>query len=382
MASRRRILVVTGKRGGFGAMKPMLRALANNPDVELQLVATDQHLDPRFGCTILEVIGEFQIAGQVPMRQRDDSGAARAEALGNCVIGMAQLFEKLRPDLCVLYGDRGESLATALVATTMNVPIAHIQGGDVSGSVDEWMRHAITKLAQIHFPSVATSADRIARMGEEEWRIHTVGDSHLDCIAAGEYADAAAVAKEFDLDISQPVLVVLQHSETTAPADAYAQMHQTLLAVRDTGHQAVVIYPCSDVGYDGIIRAIRELGCGPQFRIRQNIAAPLFLGLLKVSAVLIGNSSAGLIETPTLHIPAINIGRRQAGRLCAENVIHIDHDRRSIAAAIETALSPAFRDVVAGCSQPYGNGRTGEQIAGILAKVPIDGNLLIKRMSY
>jgi GDP/UDP-N,N'-diacetylbacillosamine 2-epimerase (hydrolysing) len=382
MERRRRILVVTGKRGGFGAMKPMLRALESNPMIEVQLVVTDQHLDPRFGQTVAEVIEEFEIAGQVPMYQRDDSPAARAEALGTCMIGMAKLFAELKPDVCVLYGDRGESLATALVATTMNVPIAHIQGGDVSGSIDEVMRHAITKLAQIHFPSVADSAARIERMGEERERIHTVGDSHLDCIAAGEFAQPQTVIREFDLDPSRPVMVVLQHSETTAPDRAYDQMVETLMAVREHAEQAVVVYPCSDPGYEGILRAIKELALPPRFRVRPNIAAPLFLGLLKISAVLIGNSSSGLIETPILRIPAVNIGRRQDGRLSAENTIHATHDRKAISEAIKKAMSADFQRIVETCSQPYGDGQAGARIAGMLAEVPLDKKLLIKRMPY
>jgi UDP-N-acetylglucosamine 2-epimerase (non-hydrolysing)/GDP/UDP-N,N'-diacetylbacillosamine 2-epimerase (hydrolysing) len=379
---RRRILVLTGKRGGFGAMKPMLRSLKGHPRIELQLVVTDQHLDPQFGATISEVAQEFEIAGAVPMNQKDASSQARAEALGNCTVGMAKLFNELKPDICVIYGDRGEALATCVVAATMNIPIAHVQGGDLSGSTDEVMRHAITKLSQIHFPSIPDSARRIERLGEESWRIHIVGDLHLDCIAAGEFAARETVVREFDLDPDKRTVVILQHSETTAPGKSYEQMVETLTAVREHAEQAVVVYPCSDVGYEGVLRAIREMALPPVFRVRPNIAAPLFLGLLKQSAVLIGNSSSGLIETPLLGIPAINIGRRQEGRVSSQNTIHVGHDRAAISAAIERAMSLTFAEVVRGCAQPYGDGHSGERISKILAEIPLDQKLLVKRMSY
>jgi len=374
-------MVLTGKRGGFGAMKPMLRLMQSDPEVELQLVVTDQHVSDRFGRTEREVRQEFDIAAAVDMRQADASPESRACALGRCLEGIARALASLRPDICVLYGDRGEVLTTAIAATTLNIPIAHLQGGDVSGSLDDPMRHAVTKLAHLHFPSTEASADRIRAMGEEPWRIHIVGDSHIDPIAAKEYSPPDEVARELDLDSSKPTVVVLQHSETTAPASSYDQMVETLSAVRDLGHQALVIYPCSDAGYDGIIRAIDEIARPPQFRVRVNLDAPKFWGLLGFASVLVGNSSAGLIETPNFLLPAVNIGRRQIGRLCAENVLHVDHDRNAIRSAIETALSNSFRAVAATCSQLFGDGQAGRRVFEVLRDVPLDRRLLLKQLT-
>lgn len=375
----RRVMVLTGKRGGFGAMKPMLAAMREASDVALQLVVTDQHVSERFGRTIAEVERDFAIAAAVDLEQQDDSALARAQALGRGAERMAKVLHDLRPDVCVLYGDRGEVLATAMAATILGVPIAHLQGGDVSGSVDEQMRHAVTKLAHLHFPSNEDSARRIRHMGEEPWRIHVVGDSHLDAIVAGDYAQPKEVAAVLDLDLARPVLIVLQHSETTQPERSYDQMAETLLAVRDSGHQAVVVHPCSDPGYEGVIRAIGDLAVGPQFRVRVNIDAPLFWGLQAVAAAMIGNSSAGLIETPSFHLPAINIGRRQEGRLHAENVLHAGHERATIADALKTALSPDFKRRAAVCAQPYGDGHAGERIVAVLRNIPSRERLLVKR---
>lgn len=379
----RKVMVLTGKRGGFGAMKPMLRLLRDDAAFELQLVVTDQHLDPRFGRTITEVEREFPIAAAVDIEQRDGTAAGRARALGVCAMRMAETLNALKPDLCLLYGDRGEVLASAMAATSLNIPIGHMQGGDVSGSVDEQVRHAVTKLAHLHFPSTLESAERILKMGEEPWRVVITGDHHLDLIMAGEYASKAEVAEATGIDPDQPAIVLLQHSETTAPDRAYQQMVETLLAIRDTGLQTIVVYPCSDVGYDGIVRAIGKFAKGPQFRVFKNLDAPVFWGLLAIAHVMVGNSSAGIIETPCFHLPTINIGRRQEKRLHAENVIHVKHDRVAIAAALDCALNnTAFRTSAHTCQQVYGDGKAGWRTVEAIRNLPLDNRLLVKRMTY
>ena len=377
------IFVLTGKRGGFGAMKPMLRLIRDDSAFELQLVVTDQHVSERFGRTAREIEEEFEIAAAVDMEQVDDTPLGRAAAVGRCAERMAATLDSLRPDICLLYGDRGEVLATATAATLLGLPVAHLQGGDLSGSLDDNIRHAVTKLAHLHFPSIPSSAERIRRMGEEDWRIHVVGDSHLDGIVAGDHARPEVVAAKLGLDLHRPIVVVLQHSETTEPDAAYEQMNETLAAVRDTGHQAVVVYPCSDQGYEGIIQSIREIAVTPQFQVHVNLDAPIFRGLLNAASVLVGNSSAGLIETPIFRLASVNIGRRQEGRLRAENVIDVPHDQSAIATALDRALhDKAFARTVAECQQPYGDGRTGERILDVLRRTPIDEHLLVKQMTY
>jgi GDP/UDP-N,N'-diacetylbacillosamine 2-epimerase (hydrolysing) len=379
----RKILVLSGKRGGYGAMKPMLRLLRDSPEIDLQLVLTDQHVSAKFGNTIKEVESEFKVAAVIDIEQKDDLGVSRSEALGLGMQRMSRVLENLSPDLCVLYGDRGEVTTAALAATIMGVPIAHIQGGDVSGSVDEQMRHAITKLSHLHFPSNKESAERIRKMGEEDWRIQVVGDNHIDLIVAGEFHSKQEVAEQLNLDLSKPVIVVLQHSETTQPKLAHQQMTETLMAVKKTGNQAIVVYPCSDPGYEGILRAINELALPPQFQLHKNLEASLFWGLLSVATVMVGNSSAGLIESPSFHLPTINIGRRQEGRLCSGNVLHVKENRDDIYKAMNTVINDAsFLGNVRDCSQPYGNGTAGQQIISVISKVILDSKLMTKRMTY
>jgi len=357
--------------------------LRDDPACELQLVVTDQHLSQRFGRTITEVEREFTIAAAVDMEQRDGSALGRARALGVCAERMANTLEHLKPDVCLLYGDRGEVLATAMVATAMGVPIGHLQGGDVSGSVDEQVRHAVTKLAHLHFPSTPQSAERILKMGEESWRVVVTGDHHLDLIVAKEYSARDEVARVTGIDPDKPVIVVLQHSETTAPDESYQQMVETLQAVRGTGLQTVLVYPCSDVGYEGVVKAIEELAVGPQFHVFRNLDAPVFWGLLAMASVLVGNSSAGIIETPCFRLPALNVGRRQENRLHAENVIHVGHERGAIAVALDRALHDAsFRAAAAACRQVYGDGKAGLRTVEAIRNLPLDSRLLVKRITY
>jgi UDP-N-acetylglucosamine 2-epimerase (non-hydrolysing)/GDP/UDP-N,N'-diacetylbacillosamine 2-epimerase (hydrolysing) len=380
----RKVFVLTGKRGGFGAMRPMLARLRDDDAFELQLVVTDQHVNARFGGTVAEIEREFEVAGAVDMEQEDDTPAARARAVGRCTMKMTEELTRLAPDLCVLYGDRGEVLATATAATLLGLPIAHLQGGDLSGSLDEPMRHAVTKLSHLHFPSTEESARRLRRMGEEDWRIQVVGDHHVDSIVEGDYLPPTTVADELDLDLEKPIIVVLQHSETTAPGDAHDQMTETLLAVRASDHQCVVVYPCSDQGYEGVIKAIEELACPlSRFRVRVNLDAPVFWGLLNIAGVMVGNSSAGLIETPYVGLPAVNVGRRQEDRLHAENVLHVPHDRGAIAEAIRIALeNEEFRKMAADCNRPFGNGKSGDKVIDVLREIPLDRRLLVKRFVH
>lgn len=381
--TRRHIAVLTGKRGGYGAMKPLLRALDADPELRLSLIVTDQHLNERFGATISEVEREFKVSAAVDMEQVDGSALARAKALGTCLNRISDVLQDLRPDILVLYGDRGEVLATAVAAIHLGIPIAHLQGGDLSGNIDELMRHAMTKLSHLHFPSTPTSADRIRRMGEEEWRIHVVGDNHVDPIVAGDYTDAATLRQRYNISEGEKPIIILQHPETTRRRDHYGDMHTILDAVLERGTRTIIIYPCSDQGYDEIVCAIQEVETRPGVSVHRNIDAHDFRGLLAIAGVMVGNSSAGLIETPYFQLPAINIGQRQSGRAHAENVIHCEPLRNAIATALATALDdPHFATTAARCSRPFGDGLAWRRVLGVLKTVELGPQLLNKRMTY
>jgi GDP/UDP-N,N'-diacetylbacillosamine 2-epimerase (hydrolysing) len=379
----KKIFVLTGKRGGFGAMKPMLRLMRDEPTIDLQLVVTDQHLSHAFGNTVEEVEKEFKCSAKVDLQQEGGTPLNRAQALGVCVTKMSQVLSDLKPDICVLYGDRGEVLASALVATTLGIPIAHIQGGDLSGSVDEQMRHAITKLAHIHFPSTEESGTRLKKMGEDPSSVHIVGDNHIDLLVAGEYANRSEVMQRLGIVDGRPTIIILQHPETTDPDASLAQMDETFKAVSGIDAQYIVIYPCSDAGYEGIVDSIEQNTFESKFKVFKNVDAHIFWGLLKIASALVGNSSSGIIEAPTFKLPVVNIGRRQDNRLRSENVIDVPHEKNAIKEAIEKALNDSsFRDKVSECSQIYGDGEAGLRIVDVLKNMEIKKDLFVKRMMY
>jgi len=381
MSKVRHIAVLTGKRGGYGAMKPMLRAMDVDPAIRLSLLVTDQHVNPKFGSTITEIERDFTVAAAVDMEQVDGSSCGRSRALGVCLTKMSDVLADLAPDLVVLYGDRGEVLVTAVAAVTLRIPIAHLQGGDVSGNVDEVMRHAMTKLSHLHFPSTETSGQRILGMGEEPWRVEVVGDNHVDTIVAGSFTKPEELHARYDIPEGEMPIVVLLHPETTRVRDGYADMCSILDAVLAEGRRSFVVYPCSDHGYESIECAIEEYHGHPGLTLHKNIDAPDFWGLLNISSVMIGNSSAGLIETPYFHIPAINVGERQIGREHGSNVIHCGFEAVEIQAALDRALrDQGFLEMVARCEQPFGDGYAWRRIVSRLKQVELGPSLINKRL--
>jgi GDP/UDP-N,N'-diacetylbacillosamine 2-epimerase (hydrolysing) len=379
----RHIAVVTGKRGGYGAMKPMLKLIADDPDLQLSLIVTDQHVNPNFGATISEVQKDFQVTAAVDLEQENGSGQARAQAIGVCVNKMADVLEALQPHILLLYGDRGEVIASAIAALHLGIPIAHLQGGDLSGNIDELIRHAVTKLSHLHFASNSESATRLLKLGEEPWRVHVVGDNHIDQIVARDYTDPETLREKYGIGPEEQPIIVLQHPETTRKRDNYLDMRGTLEAVLALARRTLIVYPCSDQGYEEVVQAIEEVRGHPGVSIHQNIEAPDFWGLLSLAAVLVGNSSAGLIETPYLNVPAVNLGKRQKGRLRAENVISSEFGRQEVAACLDKALNdPDFAKVVRQCSKPFGDGKAYQRIVAVLKAIPLDEKLLNKRITY
>lgn len=380
MSNCRHIAVLTGKRGGFGAMKPMLEAMRDDPMITLSIIVTDQHLNPKFGATLSEIKRDFKNIFSVPMHQKDGTRVSRARALGVCVEGIAAVLEDISPDMLVLYGDRGEVMAAALSATTLNIPIAHLQGGDLSGNTDEVMRHAVTKLSHLHFPSTNKSGARIRLMGEESWRVHVVGDNHVDAIVAGKFTDESIVRKSFSIPVDESPIIVLLHPETTHVRDGYKDMRVILESVAVESRRTFVIYPCSDSGYEEIIAAIEEFSSHPGFSVHKNIDAEDFWGIQNIASLMIGNSSAGLIETPYFALPAVNVGLRQEGREHGYNVIHSDYS----VSAIRTAIEKGLRDIeflrsLAIGDRPFGDGTAWRKILGVLKEVELGSNLLDKR---
>jgi UDP-N-acetylglucosamine 2-epimerase (non-hydrolysing)/GDP/UDP-N,N'-diacetylbacillosamine 2-epimerase (hydrolysing) len=351
--------------------------------MRLSVLVADQHLYHRFGRTITEVEQRFPIACAIDMEQQGDANRDRARAIGVCLTKAADVLADLSPDILLVIGDRGEVFATCIAAHNLRIAIAHVQGGDVSGSLDEPVRHAITKLAHIHFPSTVKSARRILSMGEEPWRVHVSGDTHIDQLLTNRITPEATLRKRYQLPAAEPFLLVLQHSDSTEPQNSRAQMAETVAAVAASGRRALLVYPCSDQGFEGIITEIEAAASLPGISTHQNIPAPDFAGLEAIAGCLVGNSSAGLIEAPYFGLPAINVGDRQIGRERTENVVDVPYDRASIQTAIERALTDLdFRARLQTIAPPFGNGTAYRRITDVLASVALGDRLLNKRLTY
>lgn len=381
---KRKVAVVTGARATYGYSKRLMKLIERSRDLELQLVVTGMHLLKEFGHTVNEIIRDgFKPTARVPMPMTGGSPRTWANALGVEIQGMTKVFDRLKPDIVVVSGDRAEMLGAAAAAAYMNLPVAHIQAGDLSGHIDGSARHAITKLAHIHFASCKDSADRVRKMGEETWRIFNVGAPQLDEVVQGKKIPTLALAKMFRLDMRKPILMMLQHPVLTEIGCARAQARETLEAIRASGFQAIVIYPNTDSAGQEIIKIIREYEHMPNIQTHRNIDRKVFLSLLRAVSVLVGNSSCGILEAPSFKLPAIDIGNRQTDRMRACNVINVPKfDRKKILAAIHKSLyDNNFRQRLKRCKNPYGDGRSSERILRVLSRINLK-RILEKRMTY
>jgi UDP-N-acetylglucosamine 2-epimerase (non-hydrolysing)/GDP/UDP-N,N'-diacetylbacillosamine 2-epimerase (hydrolysing) len=380
----RKICAITERRAEYGILKPVLNAIKKHPNLELFLIVTGMHLSEDFGYTVKEIEeDDFKIDFKIPVPLEEDTGAMMSESIGRCILGLTKALKEIKPDILLVGFDLGAHLAGAIAGSYMNIPVAHIHGGDVSGSVDDSVRHAITKLAHIHFPSTKQSGNRIIKMGEEPWRVHVVGAPGLDIILNEELIESKSIAKKFDINLKKPIFLVVQHSVTTEVEQAEDQMRETLEAIREFGHQTILIYPNADAGGRRMIKVIKEYEKYPFIKTFKNIPHKEYLSLMKISSVMIGNSSSGIIEAPSFHLPVINIGTRERGRERSTNVIDVGYNKEEIKKAIEKALyDKDFRERVKKCKNPYGDGKTGVRIVETLAKIKIDKKLLQKRLTY
>lgn len=381
----RKICVVTGTRAEYGIFYPVLEAIKTSSDLELYLIVTGMHLMKEFGYTVKEIEEDgVSIYQRIEIAQIEDTGKAMANSVGKAVTELANCFDRLQPDIVVILGDRGEMLAAAVAANYLNIPIAHIHGGEISGHVDGLMRHAITKMAHIHFPATPESKSRIIKMGEEPWRIFQVGAPALDRILNQSLPAEAELRKKYLLSKDKPFLLVVQHPVSIESNEAGGQMEITLEAVIEVGLPAIAIYPNADAGGREMISVIKKyaLNCD-LIKLIANASHEDYLGLMKISAVLVGNTSSGIIEAPSFRLAVVNIGIRQEGRERSTNIIDVPHNKKAIVQAIKKALyDQKFREKVKSCKNPYGDGHASERITKVLEIIKLDKKLFQKKMTY
>jgi UDP-hydrolysing UDP-N-acetyl-D-glucosamine 2-epimerase len=380
----RHVAILTEARSSYGYLRPIARLIAADPELRYSLIVTNQHLLPDFGYSIEDIERDgLNITDRIYMTLDGYTPATMTKSLGVLLLGVTDAFVRLQPDIVLVIGDRGDSLMAAIAAAHMNIPVAHIQAGERSGNIDGVTRHAITRFAHIHFASGPEAAERLRRMGEDDWRIHTTGAPQLDELVNGEVASPEELAERFRLDLSEPLLLVVQHPVTDTYGAGFEQMEETLEAICELRHQTVLIFPNTDAGSDEL-RLMIERYHRPFMRVERNVPRRVYGGLMKVASALVGNSSSGVIEAPAVRLPAVNVGDRQRDRARAANVIDVAHDRRAIVEAVRRALSPEFRaSLENGFESPYlSDGRVSERIVEVLKTVPIDERLLKKQIAF
>jgi UDP-hydrolysing UDP-N-acetyl-D-glucosamine 2-epimerase len=378
---KRKIAVVSTSRADYSHLYWPLRELADHPDVELQLIAMGAHLSPEFGETIQEIARDgFAIAARIECLLSSDSDIGMAKTIGLATLSLADALGALRPDILLLIADRYEMLAPAAVALALRIPIAHIEGGEISeGAIDDAVRNALSKLSHLHFTSTASARRRIIAMDEEEWRVHRAGAPSLDHLRRSRLWNQSELEARLGVSLKKPLTIVAYHPVTIA-RNTVLEADAIFSAIEKMPGQMLFCFPNADAGSRQIIERTRALVAARDgSRVFVNLDAVTYWSLLREADLLLGNSSSGIMETPSLALPAVNVGLRQQGRERARNVIDVDAQASAISAAVDTAMSDRFRASLRGMSNPYGDGRAAEKIVEVLTTVPLSQALLMKR---
>jgi UDP-hydrolysing UDP-N-acetyl-D-glucosamine 2-epimerase len=375
-ASKRKICVVVGSRANYGSIKTAMRAVQAHRELELQVVVGASALLDRYGevARIVEADG-FEPAARVHMLIEGETTTTMAKSTGLGLLELPTIFDLLKPDLVITVGDRFETMATAVAAAYMNIALAHTMGGEVTGTIDESVRHAVTKLAHVHFPANEAARERIIRMGEDPAKVFAVGCPRIDVVAeiaasnGGRIPDEDEVLREgvgADIDLDEPFLLVAQYPVTTEYGDGERQIGETLEALRSLSMQTIALWPNADAGSEDVARGMRkfrERHGDTRVRFYKNFPVETYVRLMARSACVVGNTSSAIREGAYLGAPSVNVGSRQEGRDRGANVIDVPYDRDAIEEAVQRQVAHG-RYV---SDHLYGDGRAGERIAEVLA---------------
>jgi UDP-N-acetylglucosamine 2-epimerase (non-hydrolysing)/GDP/UDP-N,N'-diacetylbacillosamine 2-epimerase (hydrolysing) len=376
-----KVFVLIERRADYSRYKPILERMTVDPFFEIYLVVTGICLLDLHGKDVNYIEDDgFTINAKIPMFDSNapDSGAEMVRAMANVLKGVTYELEKSKPDLVLSGFDIGGNFAVTIAAAHINIPVAHIQGGEVTGSIDESIRHAMTKFSHIHFPATEDAERRLIRLGENPKDIHVVGCPSIDVLVNTPTMDASELEKEFGLDFSKPFVLVIQHPVTTEAMSSIDQIRETLKALKNIDAQVVFLLPNNDAGHSKIIEEIKASG----FKWIPSLPTLKFVNLYRNAWALVGNSSSGIHETPTLKIPAINIGNRQMGRERASNVLDVPNDASQIEKAIHKALfDESFRKEISEIKNPYGEGNSAKQIVDILKNMDLS-SVSIQKIFY
>jgi UDP-N-acetylglucosamine 2-epimerase (non-hydrolysing)/GDP/UDP-N,N'-diacetylbacillosamine 2-epimerase (hydrolysing) len=379
LGRRRKIGVVTTSRADYSHLYWPLRELAARPDIELGVIVLGPHLSPTFGTTVHEIERDgFPIRARIECLLSSDTDTGMAKTIGVAALGLADALTNWRPDILLLIADRYEMLAPASVALALRIPMAHIEGGEVSqGAIDDAVRNALTKLAHIHFTSTPMARRRVIAMGEEPWRVHHAGAPSIDHLLRSQRLDRAALESRLGIALVSPSILVAWHPVTILN-DTNAESDALFSALGDVAGQLIFVYPNTDAGSHALINRTRALAASrADTHVVINLDPIIYWSLLSQVDAMIGNSSSGIMEAASFAVPVVNVGMRQQGRERAQNIIDAPADPSSIGAALQHALSAEFHRQITGMANPYGNGTAAKTISRVLAEVPLEG-LLIK----
>jgi len=378
---RRRICVLTGSRAEYGLLYWTMREIAGDPDLELQVAVTGTHLEPAYGMTVRQIEEDgFSIDARIPMQMVDTSSTGTARSMAAALSGIAEALESLKPDILVLLGDRFEIHAAASAAMIARVPIAHIHGGETTeGAIDEAIRHAVTKMAHLHFVAADAYRDRVIQLGEAPSRVFTVGAPGLDNIARLELPDRADLERSLGFDLGDGYLLVTYHPETLRPEQSARGVVELLAALDRFPERRVLITGTNaDPGSAPIRDLLASYVASQPARVRlcESLGQRRYLSALRAADAVVGNSSSGIIEAPALGVPTVNLGDRQRGRLRAASVVDCSETRDEIVEVLQRVLAPRFKSGLDPSATPYGLPGAAKRICRVLRKHPLEGILL------
>lgn len=382
---KRKITVTTGSRAEYGILRPVLQNILESKKLQLYLIVVGMHLSKKHGFTINEIKKDgFKIFKTIQMTPKQDSSNKIAESLGKGIIAFSKTFQKLKPDINLVLGDRYEMLASTIAAYHMNIPNAHIHGGDRSqGGIDEYTRHAITKMSNIHFAATPKSYDRILKMGENRKYVFLTGSPSVDEVIKGKISSKSELKRNYGIDLNGDEILFIQHPVTTQTKSVEKQIMASLDALEKAKKTTIVIAPNSDVGHRTIFKHLQIFSTKNNFvKVYPTLPRKDYLGILKNCGVLVGNSSSGMIEASYFDTPVVNIGIRQSGRERGNNVLDVpEHNSKSIYQAIVLSLKRK-KDKKFSSQYVYGKGNAAKKIVHYLEKVNLDKELIQKQIQY
>ncbi len=388
MKLKRKIVAVTGARSEYDVLFPILEKLNSDADFEVQIIVTGAHLSENYGKTVTNIENDgFIISDRIYNLVNSDEKIGRIISLGNQIPSFAQAFERIKPDILLVVGDREEAISVSMTGAYMDIPVAHIGGGDIAkdGNIDNSVRYATSKFSHIHFTILEQHKKTLLKLGEDDWRIFNIGNPVLDRFMATPVLSRKQISENINFDITNDKYIVLiQHPIITDVENEGKNIRQTLDAIIESGYKCLINYPNSDAGNFAIIEAYQEyVKTHKQLFVFKNLDRLNYINILRNASCLLGNSSSGIIEAPSLGLPVVNIGTRQRGRTHADNVIFVDNDKMQIKEAITKSLTDTdYINSVRAIKNPYGDGNSSAKIVEVLRTIELNDKLIHKNITY